>query len=77
MRHISKKQYTTFSSIIAILGGFKGRLHLTVDVVYFLYAINVKTINTVKKKKHLKRKSIKKYSSASIFSPPLQYTLYQ
>ena len=48
MRHISKNNAHHmsvslsgfyFSSIIATLGGFKGRLHATVDVVYFLYAI--------------------------------------
>ena len=33
-----------FGSIIAILGGFKGRLHASGAVVY-LYAFNVKTIN--------------------------------
>ena len=48
MRHISKNNAHHmsvslsdfyFSSSIAILGGFKGMLHATGDVVYFLYAI--------------------------------------
>ena len=50
------KKYSTvslsdfyYSSIIAILGGFKGRSHATVDLVYFLYAFNVKTINILLK----------------------------
>ena len=44
------------SSIIAILGGFKGRLHATGEVDYFLYAFNVKTINIpFKKFRHLKK----------------------
>ena len=40
-----------FRSNISILGGFKERLNATVDVVYFLYAFNVKTINKTTNKK--------------------------
>ena len=55
MRHVSKNNAHHmsvslpdfyFSSIIAILGGFKGRLHAAVDVMYFFYAFNVKKINS-------------------------------
>ena len=31
--------FAIFYFLYAILGGFKGRLHATGDVVYFLYAI--------------------------------------
>ena len=39
--------------LYAILGGFKGRLHATGDVVYFLYAFKVKTIRILFKIKRI------------------------